>query len=67
MGLRQTNDEGRALPFYLHLWEFDPGQPRIRLGALSRLHHPTNLYRCEARLREVQRSHRLLAAVPTKP
>ncbi len=52
-GLRQINGQGRAFPFYLHPWEIDPGQPRIRVGALSRLRHYTNLHRCEARLQRV--------------
>jgi hypothetical protein len=31
----------------------DPGQPRIRVGALSRFRHYTNLERCEGRLRRL--------------
>ena len=52
-GLKQINGRGRAFPFYLHPWEIDPGQPRIRVGTLSRLRHYTNLHRCEARLQRV--------------
>ena len=52
-GLRQINGRGQAFPFYLHPWEIDPGQPRIRVGALSRFRHYTNLHRCEARLNRV--------------
>ena len=54
-GLRQINGRGQAFPFYLHPWEIDPGQPRIRVGALSRFRHYTNLHRCEARLNRVLR------------
>jgi polysaccharide deacetylase family protein (PEP-CTERM system associated) len=53
-GLRQINEQlGRPFTFYLHPWEIDPGQPRIRVGTLSRFRHYTNLERCEARLRRV--------------
>ncbi len=54
-GLRQINGRGQAFPFYLHPWEIDPGQPRIRVGALSHFRHYTNLHRCEARLNRVLR------------
>ena len=42
--------ELRPFIFYLHPWEIDPGQPRIKASLLSRLRHYTNLSRCEARL-----------------
>jgi polysaccharide deacetylase family protein (PEP-CTERM system associated) len=42
--------EGRPFIFYLHPWEIDPEQPRIRAGRLSTFRHYTNLNRCEARL-----------------
>jgi polysaccharide deacetylase family protein (PEP-CTERM system associated) len=53
-GLKQINERrGRPFTFYLHPWEVDPGQPRIRVGAFSRFRHYTNLARCEGRLRRV--------------
>jgi polysaccharide deacetylase family protein (PEP-CTERM system associated) len=53
-GLRQINERrGQPFTFYLHPWEVDPGQPRIKVGALSRFRHYTNLERCESRLRRV--------------
>jgi polysaccharide deacetylase family protein (PEP-CTERM system associated) len=53
-GLRQINQRcGRPFAFYMHPWEIDPGQPRIKVGAFSRFRHYTNLERCEARLRRV--------------
>jgi polysaccharide deacetylase family protein (PEP-CTERM system associated) len=53
-GLRQIN-EARGLPFtfYLHPWEVDPDQPRVKVGWLSRFRHYTNLHSCEARLRRL--------------
>jgi len=53
-GLRQINErEGRPFTFYLHPWEVDPEQPRLKVGALSRFRHYTNLDRCAARLERV--------------
>jgi polysaccharide deacetylase family protein (PEP-CTERM system associated) len=53
-GLRQINDKlGRPFTFYLHPWEVDPEQPRVKVSAFSRFRHYTNLHRCEARLRRV--------------
>ncbi len=53
-GLKQINEQRqRPFAFYLHPWELDPGQPRIKVGAFSRFRHYTNLSRCEARLRRV--------------
>jgi polysaccharide deacetylase family protein (PEP-CTERM system associated) len=45
--------ENRPFIFYLHPWEIDPEQPRIRAGRLSTFRHYTNLDRCEARLRRL--------------
>jgi polysaccharide deacetylase family protein (PEP-CTERM system associated) len=49
--LRRINErEQRPFVFYLHPWEIDAGQPRVRASLKSRLRHYTNLSRCEARL-----------------
>ena len=50
--------EGQPFIFYLHPWEIDPEQPRIRAGWLSTFRHYTNLHRCEARLRRLLRDFR---------
>jgi polysaccharide deacetylase family protein (PEP-CTERM system associated) len=42
--------ERRSFIFYLHPWEIDPDQPRIRAGWLSEFRHYNNLERCEGRL-----------------
>lgn len=77
-GLRKLNHSlGRPFIFYLHPWEVDPEQPRVRTSFKSRLRHYTNLDRTEARLRrlisefrfapvrEVLGSQRLLADSPS--
>ena len=51
-GIARLNDvEKRAAVFYLHPWEIDPGQPRLRAGWLSRFRHYRNLSKTENRLR----------------
>lgn len=52
-GLAKLNRLGRPFIFYLHPWEVDPEQPRIKVGWKSRLRHYTNLDRCEGRLRRL--------------
>jgi polysaccharide deacetylase family protein (PEP-CTERM system associated) len=52
-GLKQINEQQRPFTFYLHPWEVDPEQPRVKVGAVSRFRHYTNLDRCEPRLREL--------------
>jgi polysaccharide deacetylase family protein (PEP-CTERM system associated) len=50
---RINHREGRPFIFYLHPWELDPEQPRIRAGILSTFRHYTNLHCCEDRLRRL--------------
>ena len=53
-GLRSINRrDGLPFTFYLHPWEIDAEQPRVRVGLLSRIRHYTNLHRCEARLKRL--------------
>ena len=55
-GLQRLNRvEGRPAIFYLHPWEIDPGQPRLRAGLLGRLRHYRNLHRTERRLHTLLR------------
>ena len=50
---RVNRAEGQPFMFYLHPWDIDPEQPRVRAGLLSTVRHYTNLSRCEARLRRL--------------
>jgi polysaccharide deacetylase family protein (PEP-CTERM system associated) len=53
-GLRQINARhDRPFTFYLHPWEVDPGQPRLKVSAFSRFRHYNNLHKCETRLRRL--------------
>jgi polysaccharide deacetylase family protein (PEP-CTERM system associated) len=48
--LRAINAAGRPFAAYLHPWEIDPGQPRLRPGRLTAFRHYVNLHRTEGRL-----------------
>jgi len=53
-GLKQINERtGQPFTFYLHPWEVDPGQPRVKVKAFSRFRHYNNLHKCEGRLRRL--------------
>lgn len=53
--IKRINEvEGRAAIFYMHPWEIDPGQPRIRRANLkTRFRHYLNLGVMESRLRRL--------------
>jgi polysaccharide deacetylase family protein (PEP-CTERM system associated) len=48
--LSSINQAGLPFVFYLHPWELDPDQPRLKAGLVSRFRHYCNLHRTEARL-----------------
>ena len=53
-GLGRVNrNERQPFTFYLHPWELDVDQPRVKVGWLSRFRHYTNLDKCETRLRRL--------------
>jgi hypothetical protein len=55
--LRRTADrDGLPLMFYIHPWELDPHQPRIRCPWKSRFRHYQNLRTTEQKLRQLLRS-----------
>lgn len=47
---RLNRQEERPVAVYLHPWEIDPQQPRIRAGIRSRFRHYLNLHRTQPRL-----------------
>jgi polysaccharide deacetylase family protein (PEP-CTERM system associated) len=50
--------ERRPAVFYLHPWEVDPDQPRLRAGRFGRFRHYRNLGKTEQRLRRLLRDFR---------
>ena len=64
LGLQQINGSAaRPFVFYMHPWEIDPDQPRVRVGWLSTFRHYTNLHRCEARLTRLLKDFSFAPAV----
>jgi polysaccharide deacetylase family protein (PEP-CTERM system associated) len=49
-GLRSINAAGRPFVVYVHPWELDPEQPRLRPGRFKAFRHYVNLHRTERRL-----------------
>jgi polysaccharide deacetylase family protein (PEP-CTERM system associated) len=56
--LRRINAAGRPFAVYLHPWELDPDQPRLRPGWLRAFRHYVNLHRTEPRLVALLRDFR---------
>jgi len=48
--LRRVEAQGQPVIFYLHPWELDPAQPRMRGPRRSTFRHYVNLHRVEGRL-----------------
>lgn len=48
--MKKWNQQGRPAMFYLHPWELDPDQPRIKLPFTKRIRHYYNLDKTEHRL-----------------
>jgi polysaccharide deacetylase family protein (PEP-CTERM system associated) len=48
--VRRLLAQGRPLVVNVHPWELDPGQPRLRVSARTRVTHYLNLERTESRL-----------------
>jgi hypothetical protein len=58
-GIERLNRlERRPATFYLHPWEIDPEQPRLRVRGLTRLRHYGNLAKTERRLRRLLQDFR---------
>jgi polysaccharide deacetylase family protein (PEP-CTERM system associated) len=55
-GIRRVNREGQPALVYMHPWEIDPGQPRIKTAGKRGIStHYINLHRTEGRLRRLLR------------
>jgi polysaccharide deacetylase family protein (PEP-CTERM system associated) len=53
-GIRRLNErEGMPAMVYLHPWEIDPDQPRLKASRLSRFRHYRHLAKTEPRLRRL--------------
>lgn len=53
-GMRKINESRqRPFAFYLHPWEIDPNQPRVRTNWKSRFRHYHNLHQFEPRLKRL--------------
>lgn len=61
LALKRAARAGRAGMIYLHPWEFDPGQPVMPMGRLTRWRHRVNLHKTEAKLAKLMRRHRFCA------
>ncbi len=48
--MRQCNRQGRPVIFYVHPWETDPGQPRVKLSRSKSFRHYFNLDKTMQRL-----------------
>jgi len=59
--IRRINREGLPFLFYLHPWEIDAAQPRLKVGLKSRFRHYTNIASCERKFSS------LLAEFPMEP
>ena len=61
--LKGINEKlARPFIFYLHPWEVDPDQPKIKTNWLSRFRHYNNLHKCEARLKRLLHDFRFSTA-----
>lgn len=54
-GIQSCNREGFPSIVYLHPWEFDPEQPRMKAKAVDRFKHYLNLDKTEAKFRNMIR------------
>lgn len=52
-GLGKINRAGQPFIFYLHPWEIDTGQPRLKVKPFSRFRHYNNLDKCMSRLEQL--------------
>ncbi|MBN1871087.1 MAG: DUF3473 domain-containing protein [Candidatus Omnitrophica bacterium] len=53
--IKRINNERQPAVIYLHPWEFDPEQPRIKADAVSKFRHYVNLSKTESKLESLLR------------
>lgn len=51
--LKSVNKENRSIIFYIHPWEIDTEQPRVKLPLLKRFRHYNNIKKTEKRLNKL--------------
>jgi len=51
--IKKINKQKRPTIFYLHPWEFDPDQPRLKISFFKRFRHYTNLDKTEKRFKKL--------------
>jgi polysaccharide deacetylase family protein (PEP-CTERM system associated) len=51
--LSRINRHDESFTFYLHPWEFDPEQPRVKVRPMHRFRHYTNLGQTAGRLQRI--------------
>lgn len=51
--IKEINRQDKPVMVYIHPWEFDPHQPRIKTGLLNRFRHYHNLETTEVKLRKL--------------
>ena len=51
--LKRLNNKGKPITFYMHPWELDPDQPRMKVRFDYRLRHYTNLKKTGKRLEKL--------------
>ncbi len=59
--LRAAERRGQSATFYIHPWEYDPGQPRFAVRALTRVRHYGGLGRTWAKLERLLAEFRFTA------
>jgi polysaccharide deacetylase family protein (PEP-CTERM system associated) len=63
--LRESDRRGVPGTFYIHPWELDPGQPKLRVPFLTRVRHYGGLQRTVARLRRLLTEFRFVPIAQT--
>jgi polysaccharide deacetylase family protein (PEP-CTERM system associated) len=60
---RRLNKQNKPIIFYLHPWELDPEQPRMKIRFNYRLRHYVNLEKTEGRLEKLLKEFRFVPLI----